>query len=161
MVMIPQNSPTTVELQENFEEETDPRRDLIQRVGSSATFEKPTRLRAFFLYVCQCALDQQPEAATEQQIGIHVYSRPPGYNPNEDNIVRSQARLLRWKLEHHFANEGKDEAIVITIPKGRDLPVFETRSEVPVASPAPVSRRLLRVIIGLAVLFGLVVTDRK
>ena len=56
-----------------------------------------------------------------------MYDRPPGYNPNEDNIVRSQARLLRLKLEHHFANEGKDEAIMITIPKGRYLPAFETR----------------------------------
>ena len=82
----------------------------MRRVASSSTFEKSPRLRAFFLHVCRCALDNKPEAATEQQIGIYVYDRPPGYNPNEDNIVRSQARLLRMKLEHHFANEGKDEA---------------------------------------------------
>src|ERR1017187_10241065 len=137
------------------------REELVSRVASSSTFERSPRLKAFFLHVCRCALDNKPEAATEHQVGICVYDRPPGYNPNEDNIVRSQARLLRMKLEHHFANEGKAEALVITIPKGRDLPVFETRSEVPVASPAPVSRRLLRAIIGLVVLFGLVVTDRK
>jgi hypothetical protein len=134
--MTPDNSLSAAGILERCEEETDPRRDLIRRVASSATFEKPTRLRAFFLYVCECALDQQPEAATEQQIGIHVYGRPPGYNPNEDNIVRSQARLLRWKLEHHFANEGKDESMFITIPKGQYLPVFESRT--PTANPAPV-----------------------
>src|ERR1039457_7253545 len=132
--------------------------ELVRRVASSSTFERSPRLKAFILHVCRCALDNKPEAATEHQVGICVYDRPPGYNPNEDNIVRSHARLLRMKLEHHFANEGKDEAIVITIPKGRYLPVFETRSEAPVASPAPVPRRLLRVIIGLAVVFGLVVT---
>ena len=114
------------------------REELVRRVASSSTFEKSPRLRAFFLHVCRCALDNKPEAATEQQIGICVYERPPGYNPNEDNIVRSQARLLRMKLEHHFANEGKDEAVVITIPKGRYLPVFETRSEEPV-TPSGVS----------------------
>jgi hypothetical protein len=59
-------------------------------------------------------LINKPEAGTEQQIGVCVYDRPPGYNPNDDNIVRSQARQLRLKLEHHFANEGKDEPIVIT-----------------------------------------------
>ena len=85
------------------------REGLVRRVASSTTFEKSPRLRAFFLHVCRCALDNKPEAATEQQVGICVYDRPPGYNPNEDNIVRSQARLLRLKLEHHFANEGKDE----------------------------------------------------
>ena len=108
------------------------REELVRRVASSSTFERSPRLRAFFLHVCRCALDNKPEAATEQQVGICVYDRPPGYNPNDDNIVRSQARLLRLKLEHHFANEGKDESVVITIPKGRYLPVFETRSEEPV-----------------------------
>jgi hypothetical protein len=137
------------------------REELVYRVASSSAFERSPRLRAFFLHVCRCALDNKPEAATEHQVGICVYDRPPSYNPNEDNIVRSQARLLRMKLEHYFANEGKDEAIVITIPKGRYLPVFETRSEAPGTSPAPVEgkpRRLLPVLIGLAVLFGLAIT---
>ncbi len=139
------------------------REELVLRVASSSTFERSPRLRAFFLHVCRCALDNKPEGATEQQVGICVYDRQPGYNPNEDNIVRSQARLLRLKLEHHFANEGKDEAIVITVPKGRYLPIFETRSEEQVAlrnvHPAEQdkSRRLLRILVGVAVLFGLVI----
>ena len=37
--------------------------------------------------------------------------------------------MLRMKLEHHFANEGKAEPVVISIPKGQYLPVFETRSK--------------------------------
>lgn len=104
------------------------RRELVSRVASSVTFEKSPRLRAFFLHVCRCAIEEKPEEATEQQIGINVYERPASYNPNEDNIVRSQARVLRLKLEHHFANEGKNESIVITIPKGQYLPIFETRT---------------------------------
>src|SRR5271165_509758 len=112
-------------------ESTAEREELVRRVASSSTFERSPRLRAFFVHVCRCALDNKPEAATEQQVGISVYDRPPGYNPNDDNIVRSQARLLRLKLEHHFANEGKNEPMIITIPKGRYLPVFETRSEQP------------------------------
>lgn len=138
------------------------REDLVRRVASSSTFEKSPRLRAFFLYVCGCALDNQPEAATEQQVGIHVFGRPAGYNPNEDNIVRSQARLLRMKLEHHFANEGKDERVVITIPKGRYVPVFEPRFERPVVLPGasavaaeikPRRRGLLPVALTLAAAF--------
>jgi len=138
------------------------REDLVRRVASSSTFEKSPRLRAFFLHVCRCALDNKPEAATEHQIGICVYERPPGYNPNEDNIVRSQARLLRMKLEHHFANGGKDEPVIITIPKGRYLPVFETRCDEPILRTLPPpeqakSSRLLQSLVGVAVLFGLVI----
>ena len=142
----------------------DPRQDLVSRVASSSTFGKSPRLRSFFLYVCQCALDGQPEAATEQQIGIHVFGRPAGYNPNDDNIVRSQARLLRLKLEHHFANEGQNEAIIVTIPKGRYLPAFEKRFEPVgvVAALAPVlpepggrPRARLAILVALALLCGI------
>ena len=140
-------------------EKEDTREELIRRVETSGTFEKSPRLRAFFLYVCQCALNGQPEAATEQQIGIHVFERPPGYNPGEDNVVRSQARQLRWKLEHHFANEGKAEPLIITIPKGQYLPVFEERAPATGAGPvpgqmAPVERRKshqLRLLVGAAI----------
>lgn len=117
----------------------DPRWALVERVSSSNTFEKCYRLRTFFLHVCRSALENRPEATTEQQIGIHVFGKPPGYNPNEDNIVRSQARLLRLKLEHHFSNEGQGEPVIVKIPKGQYLPVFETRPTVvqPPAAPPP------------------------
>lgn len=116
--------------------EIDPREELVRRVANSITFEKSPKLREFLLYVCRCALDDQPAAATELQVGINVFRRPAGYNPNDDNIVRSQARLLRLKLEHHFAHEGHDEPVVIVIPKGRYLPSFENRAVDPVAQPA-------------------------
>ncbi len=113
--------------------------ELIRRVAASVTFQKSPRLRAFFLYVCQCALEQRAEAATEQQIGIHVFGRRPDYSPGEDNIVRSQARLLRWRLEQYFTHEGKDEPLLIVIPKGQYLPVCEARA--PAApDPAPPPR---------------------
>ena len=79
---------------------------------------------------------ESPEDATEQQIGIHVFQRPPGYNSSQDSIVRSHARLLRKKLEEHFANEGVEEALVIEIPKGQYLPVFRPVEAPFVASPA-------------------------
>jgi hypothetical protein len=139
------------------------RRELVSRIASSVTFEKSPRLRSFFLHVCRCALEDKPEEATEQQIGIHVYGRPAGYNPNEDNIVRSQARVLRMKLEHHFANEGKHESIVINIPKGQYLPIFENRLvESPRqfdAVPAQIEKRrpyLRWMLSGAAILLSLV-----
>ncbi len=139
------------------------REELVRRVAASSTFERAPRLTAFFLYICQCAIDGRPEAVTETQIAIHVYGRSPDYNPNEDNVVRSQARLLRMKLELHFAKEGKHEPIVILIPKGRYLPVFESRSDhlttEDLAQPAPEAkpRRVLPIRAGVAVLFVILV----
>jgi hypothetical protein len=141
----------------------DPQWDLVLRVAASPGFEKSERLSAFLLYVCERAIQHRPNEITEQQIGVHVYGRPWGYNAADDNIVRSQARVLRWKLDQYFAQEGRSEPVVITIPKGAYLPVFETRTVVnpPVAEPiaAPARARtlspLLLVMSGMIVLLSI------
>ncbi|MEO8724997.1 MAG: hypothetical protein ABI383_02635 [Acidobacteriaceae bacterium] len=102
----------------------DPRWLLVQRIASSQHLKTSARLRDFLLYVADCALRGTPEDATEQQIGMHVFRRPPGYNSSEDSIVRTHARLLRQKLAAYFAEEGLNEETAIEIPKGHYLPVF-------------------------------------
>jgi hypothetical protein len=96
-------------------------------VGSSQCFRSSARLREFLLYVCDCALRDAPEEATEQQIGMHIFHRRAGYNSSEDSIVRTHARGLRQKLATYFSEEGLAEETVIEIPKGHYLPVFRPR----------------------------------
>jgi hypothetical protein len=91
----------------------------------------------FFHYVVDCCLRDAPEEATEQQIGIHVFHRIPGYNSSEDSIVRSQARLLRLKLAAYFANEGSSEDLIVEIPKGHYLPVFRSANHISPSTSTP------------------------
>jgi hypothetical protein len=104
--------------------EGDLRWELVQRVIESPHLIGSARLRDFLLHVTACAIRETPEDATEQQIGIQVFQRSPGFNSSEDSIVRSQARLLRLKLSAYFKAEGAFEPIIIEIPKGHYLPVF-------------------------------------
>jgi hypothetical protein len=104
--------------------EGDLRWELVQRVAESPHLIGSARLRDFLLHVTACAIRGTPEDATEQQIGIQVFQRSPGFNSSEDSIVRSQARLLRLKLAGYFNAEGASEPLVIEIPKGHYLPVF-------------------------------------
>jgi hypothetical protein len=104
--------------------EGDIRWDLARRVIESPHLVGSARLRDFLLHITACAIRQTPEDATEQQIGIRVFQRSPGFNSSEDSIVRSQARLLRHKLAAYFNAEGASEPIVLEIPKGHYLPVF-------------------------------------
>jgi hypothetical protein len=112
---------------EAIEFEGDIRWDLVQRVIESPNLVGSARLRDFLLHITACAIRETPEDATEQQIGIQVFQRPPGFNSSEDSIVRSQARLLRHKLAAYFDAEGASEPLVIEIPKGHYLPVFLPR----------------------------------
>jgi hypothetical protein len=104
--------------------EGDLRWELVQRIVESPHLIGSARLRDFLLHVTACAIREAPEEATEQQIGIQVFQRSPGFNSSEDSIVRSQARLLRRKLAAYFKAEGASEPLIIEIPKGHYLPVF-------------------------------------
>jgi hypothetical protein len=113
----------------------DPRWTLVERIAASPHLKASLRLQEFLFYIAECAIREVPGEATEQQIGIHVFHRNPGYNSSEDSIVRTHARLLRQKLAAYFAKEGAQEEIVVDIPKGHYLPVFTVRSQ-PLESPA-------------------------
>jgi hypothetical protein len=112
--------------------EADSRWKLAQRIIISPHFAKSGRLQDFLLYVCRCAMENRIDEISEQRIGERVFGRAPDYNPNEDNIVRSQARLLRQKLDAYFAGEGEQEPIILRIPKGGYAPEFVERP-----APAP------------------------
>jgi hypothetical protein len=110
---------------------------LIERVITSNQFRSSLRLREFLLYIAECALKGTPEAATEQQIGVHVFHRPPGYNSSEDSIVRTHARLLRQRLAEYFSTDGAAEPVIIEVPKGHYLPAFRLRQSEPAPAPFP------------------------
>ena len=107
--------------------ESDSRWALAQRIINSPHFVKSGRLQDFLLYVCRCSLDNRLDEISEQSIGERVFERGADYNPNEDNIVRSQARLLRRKLESYFESEGEHEPVILRIPKGAYAPEFVER----------------------------------
>ncbi len=122
---------------------TDERSTLVERVLASNQFKASLRLREFLRYIADCAIRESPEAATEQQIGVHVFNRIPGYNSSEDSIVRTHARLLRQKLAEFFSTEGVGEPIVIEVPKGHYLPTFRPRHSDPPPVPFPVAPPVL------------------
>jgi len=119
----------------------DPRAALTHRIVASSHLGGSPKLCEFFLYVVDCCLRDAPEDATEQQIGVNVFHRMPGYNSSDDSIVRSQARLLRLKLTAYFAAEGEHEPLVVEIPKGHYLPVFHP-SEYPQRLITPASEAI-------------------
>lgn len=107
----------------------DARWALVERIAASQHLKSSARLREFLFYIAECAIREAPEDATEQQIGVRIFHRTPGYNSSEDSIVRTHARLLRQKLASYFAEEGLHEKLVVEIPKGHYLPVFQTRDQ--------------------------------
>jgi hypothetical protein len=123
--------------------EENPQWQLAQRVAASKTFAGSQVLQAFLLYISERTLNGQGEQVKEQTIGTAVFHRKPDYDPGIDNIVRVRAGQLRQRLARYFDTEGEAEPLIISIPKGGYVPVFEPRpapqppAEALVAAPAP------------------------
>ncbi len=107
---------------------------LAARISASPQFRRTAKLRDFLLYVVDQTVQGQGDTLTEQQIGRAVFNRAADYSPSEDNVVRAHARQLRVKLGEYFAAAGKDEPVILEIPKGSYVPVF---SEKPAVAPVP------------------------
>jgi hypothetical protein len=110
---------------------------LACRVAASKGLSKSDLLPKFLQYVCEQQLLGNAHEITEQRIGTQIFNRAPDYNPGEDNIVRSYARLLRKRLDEYFEGEGRDEPMRIVIPRGGYVPVFQ--QEPAIESQAPPS----------------------
>ena len=108
---------------------------LLDRILSSRLFGKSHRLASFLRFICEEQQQGRGHTIQEQRIGTVVFGRPESYHMGEDSIVRSQARFLRLRLEEYFATEGKDESIVLTVPKGSYVPEFHFRE--PSVRPVP------------------------
>jgi hypothetical protein len=108
---------------------TSPARELaeeqLRRVLSSASFSKAPRLCSLLEHIAENSISGRFDDLTEQQIGIRVFGRAPGYNSGEDTIVRGTARLLRQRLDLYYSEEGQADAIRISIPKGGYVAHFD------------------------------------
>ncbi len=111
-------------------------KQLVERILVSSLFRKSPRLSGFLRFVFDEQAAGRENAINEQLIGTEVFGRRSGYHVGEDSIVRSQARFLRQRLEQYFVTEGRNEPIILTIPKGSYIPAFIERKEWARQSPS-------------------------
>src|SRR5580704_16182838 len=104
----------------------DERWQLVQRIVSSPPFQKSTRLRDLLQFITEQTIHGKAHELTEQHIGNALFHKPSDYSPLEDSSVRVHARQLRLKLHEYFHEEGRNEPLILDIPKGSYAPVFRT-----------------------------------
>jgi len=101
----------------------------VERVLSSATFNRSPRLARLLQYLCAKCLQGQAEHIKEYDVAIEVLERPESFNPAEDAIVRVEVHRLRKKLREYYETEGSGRALRIVIPLGRYAPEFVPASQ--------------------------------
>lgn len=108
---------------------------LVERIVTSPAFLKSARMRELLVFLCERALEDGDHAVRESEIGAAVFGRQPGYDTTQDPLVRVQVSQLRKRLQQHFENEGKEEPVIVEIPRGTYTPVFLKRQTEKIAIP--------------------------
>jgi len=90
----------------------------LEKVLTSAEFSRAKRMARFLRFVVEESLAGRGDELKERQIGIEVFDRPAHWDSKVDNIVRSEARRLRTKLEVYYDTAGKGDEVRISVPRG-------------------------------------------
>jgi TolB-like protein/Flp pilus assembly protein TadD len=97
----------------------------VEAVTGSAVLNNSLQLCRFLRYLVDRTLAGDRASLKESLLGTEVFDRGIRYDPRTDPVVRVEARRLRAKLEEYYATCGAEAPLVIRIPRGSYVPVFE------------------------------------
>jgi Tol biopolymer transport system component len=109
----------------------------LERVLTSAPFANSNRSQRFLRFVVENSLHDRDERLKEYAIAVDVFERDPSYDPSVDATVRVEAGRLRSRLRDYYAAEGRNDPVVIDIPKGGYRATFTGQSMGVVCAVAP------------------------
>lgn len=117
----------------------------LERILESEYFARSPRLSSFLRFIVEAKLDGDESRVLEYAIGMDVFDRGESFDPRIDSIVRVEAGRLRDRLSRYYAGEGREDPIVIRLPRRGYLPelAHRDRKEASAGKPrAPVLRRM-------------------
>ena len=93
-------------------------RAQLDRILDHPLFSQAHRQARFLTFVVLAELDGRGHQVSQYAIAVEVFDREPTFDPLDDSIVRVEARRLRAKLTEYYAGPGREDPVVIRVPKG-------------------------------------------
>jgi hypothetical protein len=123
--------------------------EQIERLEKSAVFHRSKRATEILHLVLKNDLDGK--SVSEREIGIAVFGLSSDWDPKIDPIVRIAASRLRAKLQEYYGDAGREDPVLIEIPRGgyasrvvfRQAPGVENRGLPPSGGLAAGSQTLV------------------
>ena len=117
---------------------TTAQREQIERILGSSAFRSRDSLKRLLAYLAERTIDGSAGDLKEYTIGIEVFHKPDGCDPQQDGSVRQHVSKLRQKLDEYYRSEGNQDPVRIELPKRQ----FQLEFLEPEPSPAGSSRRI-------------------
>jgi len=113
----------------------------LDKLLGSSRFARAPRLSRLLRYLVERTLAGQTEDLKESLLGGAVFDKPQGFDPAADPIVRVEAGRLRERLRSYYQAEGRGDELLIRLPKGGYVPLFQKRRSAAAARPGEPARR--------------------
>jgi len=94
-------------------------RTQVERILSAPEFSSSYRLSRLLQYLVDQHLANPQKSVSEYHLGFEVFERPSDFDPQTDSVVRVQTARLRQKLVAYYVDTGRNDEILIVIPRGR------------------------------------------
>ena len=116
----------------------------LERIFANGEFSRAHLVKRMLRFMVERKLAGQDLDLNERTIATRVFERGEDWDSKVDPVVRLTAMRLRTKLDGYYASAGKEDQVVISVPKGQYVPIIEV---LPAAQaqqpplPAPISGR--------------------
>jgi hypothetical protein len=121
----------------------EPIHQQIERIVHSEQFRSSEVLRRLLTFLSEKAIAGEADNLKEYVVAIDGLGKSSTYDPQHNSAVRIQMGRLRQRLAEYYRSEGKNDPMIVDLPKGRFRLTFEERSNVAIfgqegsLSPAP------------------------
>lgn len=111
--------------------------EQLERVLASAGFQGAARSRALLTFLVEQTVGGRTERLKEYTIAVEAMQKGEDFDPRTDPIVRAEASRLRGRLERYYAADGRDDPVLIVLPKGSYAPqILPRQAGEPVPQPS-------------------------
>src|SRR5277367_1229530 len=110
--------------------------EQVDRILHSEELRSSEVLRRLLKFLAEKTASGEGDDLKEYIVAIEGMGKPSSYDPRHDSAVRIQVGRLRQKLADYYRAEGREDPVIIDIPKGRFKLHYELRQELaPTLSP--------------------------
>jgi len=105
-------------------------RAQLERVVSSSRFTSAPGATRLLRFLVEETLSGRGEQLKEFTLATGVFGRDASFDPKLDPAIRVEASRLRQRLEHYYLTLGRNDPVLIDLPRGAYVPHFSRNADV-------------------------------
>ncbi len=102
----------------------------LANILASSHFKSAKQMQNFLQYIVRKTLAGKGDNLKQYTIAVESLGFPVDFDSDVNPVVRIKAGRVRDRLDKYYKNEGVNDPLVITIPKGSYIPLFEKKARV-------------------------------